>query len=149
MSFIEQMYSSNGDSQKYAKQIEFRWAAEKADEFLHKLNDEHSQCQLSLHGNKVVRDVNNAVDIVNVIHRDAESMAISTTFKRNTSHRLRRWWNENCSKQKVIKNKLLNRFRMTNTTSDLNNYLTAKKYFRNVCKKSSENGPRIFDNSIV
>ena len=139
MSFIEQMYSSNRDSQKYTKQIKFRWAAEKADEFLHKLNDEHSQYQLSLLGNEVVRDVNNDVAIlVNVIHRAAESMAISRTFTRSTSHRLPRWWNENCSKQKVIKNKLLNRFRMTNTTSDLNNYLTAKKYFRNVCKEAQK-----------
>ena len=139
MSFLEQMYSSNGDSQKYTKQIKFRWAAEKADEFLHKLNDDHSQYQLSLLGNEVVRDVNNAVAIlVNMIHRAAESMAISTTFKRNTSHRLPRWWNENCSKQKVIKNKLLNGFRMTNTTSDLNNYLTAKKCFRNVCKEAQK-----------
>ena len=139
MSFIEQMYSSNRDSQKYTKQIKFRWVAEKADEFLHKLNDEHSQYQLSLLGNEVVRDVNNAVAIlVNVIHRAAESMTISTTFKRNTSHRLPRWWNENCSKQKVIKNKLLNRFRMTNATSDLNNYLTAKKCFRNVCKEAQK-----------
>ena len=102
---------------------------EKADEFLHKLNDEHSQYQLSQLGNEVVRDVNNAVDIlVNVIHRAAESMAISTTFKRNTSHRLPRWWNENCSKQKVLKNKLLNRFRMTNTTT--------KNCFRNVCEEA-------------
>ena len=73
-----------------------------------------------------------------MIHQAAESMATSTTFKRNTSHRIPRWWNENCSKQKVLKNILLNRFRMTNTTSDLNNYLTAKKCFRNVCKEAQK-----------
>ena len=68
-------------------------------------------------------------------HRPAESMAISTTFKKNTSHRLPHWWNENCNKQKVFKYKLLNRFRMTNTTSDLNNYLTAKNVFGMFVKK--------------
>ena len=73
-----------------------------------------------------------------MIHRAAESMAISTTFKKKTSHRLPRWWNENCSKQKVLKNKLLNRFRMTNTTSDLNDYLTAKNCFQNVCKEAQK-----------
>ena len=136
MSFIEQMYSSNRDSQKNTKQMKFRWVAEKADEFLHKLNDEYSQYKLSLLGNEVARVVNNAVAIlVNVIHRAAEYMAISTTFKRNTSHRLPRWWNENCSKQKVIKNKLLNRFRMTNTTSDLNITSQLKNVFGMFVKK--------------
>ena len=44
----------------------------------------------------------------------------------------------NCSKQKVLTNKLLNRFRMTNTTSDLNNNLTPKNCFRNVCEEAQK-----------
>ena len=50
--------------------------------FLREINDKHRQYQLPLLENEVVTDGNNAVYILNVLHRVAESMTKTTIFKR-------------------------------------------------------------------
>ena len=134
------LVSNNSSTYQSEPRTKFTWRPEKAPLFTQRIVDAVSTEFMDTFYLHVAEDrIDLAVDSLVEMYSYAavEMKQVSTGIKKDSRNNFQ-GWDQECDEEKKKKINLLNIFRRTRSPSDLENYLRAKKDFKNLCKQKKE-----------